>query len=63
MLADQVRMNAFREAIAVAVPQGSRCWSWAAAPGAVIFCGATGGEVWCVERNPELVQAARASWH
>jgi predicted RNA methylase len=60
MLADQVRMNAFREAIALAVPQGSRVLELGGGTGVLSFFAAQQAEkVWCVERNPELVQAAR----
>lgn len=60
MLADQVRMNAFREAIAVAVPQGSRVLELGGGTGVLSFFAAQrAAKVWCVERNPELVQAAR----
>ena len=60
MLADPVRMNAFREAIELAVPQGSRVLELGGGTGVLSFFAAQrAAQVWCVESNPELVQAAR----
>ena len=60
MLADPVRMEAFRAAIALAVPQGSRVLELGGGTGVLSFFAAQrAAKVWCVERNPELAQAAR----
>jgi len=60
MLGDPVRMEAFREAIALAVPHGSRVLELGGGTGVLSFFAAQrAAKVWCVERNPELVQAAR----
>ncbi len=60
MLADPVRMGAFRSAIQSAVPQGSRVLDLGGGTGVLSFFAAQQAErVWCVERNPELVEAAR----
>ena len=60
MLADQARMNAFKEAIALAVPQGSRVLELGGGTGVLSFFAAQqAAKVWCVERNSELAQAAR----
>ena len=60
MLADQARMNAFMEAIALAVPEGSRVLELGGGTGVMSFFAAQrAAQVWCVERNPELVRAAR----
>ncbi|MHB9119201.1 MAG: methyltransferase domain-containing protein [Burkholderiales bacterium] len=60
MLADPARMNAFRDAIALAVPLGSRVLELGGGTGVLSFFAAQrAAKVWCVERNPELVGAAR----
>ncbi len=60
MLADPVRMDAFRVAIELAVPHGSRVLELGGGTGVLSFFAAQrAARVWCVERNPELVQAAR----
>lgn len=60
MLADPARMNAFREAIALAVPLGSKVLELGGGTGVLSFFAAQrAAKVWCVERNPELVGAAR----
>ncbi|MCX7193205.1 MAG: methyltransferase domain-containing protein [Proteobacteria bacterium] len=59
MLADPARMEAFREAIAIAVPAGSNVLDLGGGTGVLSFFAAQrASRVWCVERNPELVQAA-----
>lgn len=60
LLADQTRMNAFKEAIGLVAPQGSLVLELGGGAGALSFFAARrAAKVWCVERNPELVQAAR----
>ncbi|HEX5338819.1 MAG TPA: methyltransferase domain-containing protein [Gallionella sp.] len=60
MLADPVRMEAFRAAIAIAVPPGARVVDLGGGTGVLSFFAAQrAAKVWCVERNPELAQAAR----
>lgn len=60
MLADPARMGAFHEAISSAVPIGSRVLDLGGGTGVLSFFAAQrAARVWCVERNPELVQAAR----
>ncbi len=60
MLADPARMNAFRDAIALAAPLGSRVLELGGGTGVLSFFAAQrAAKVWCVERNPELVGAAR----
>jgi len=60
MLGDPVRMGSFREAIALAVPHGSRVLELGGGTGVLSFFAAQrAAKVWCVERNPELVEAAR----
>jgi predicted RNA methylase len=60
MLADAARMGAFREAIDFAVPVGSRVLDLGGGTGVLSFFTAQrAAKVWCVERNPELVSAAR----
>lgn len=60
MLADSARMDAFQEAIAHAVQPGMRVVDLGGGTGVLSFFAAQrAAKVWCVERNPELVQAAR----
>ncbi|MBY0575114.1 MAG: methyltransferase domain-containing protein [Gallionellaceae bacterium] len=60
MLADQARMDAFREAIAVAVPPNSRVLELGGGTGILSFFAAQhAAKVWCVEINPDLVREAR----
>lgn len=60
MLTDQARMDAFREAIALAVPPGSRVLELGGGTAALSFFAAQrAAKVWCVEKNPEMVHEAR----
>lgn len=60
MLSDPARMESFRAAIAAAVPTGSKVLDLGGGTGVLSFFAAQrASRVWCVERNPELVQAAR----
>jgi protein arginine N-methyltransferase 1 len=60
MLVDPARMNAFRDAIDFAVPFGSRVLDLGGGTGVLSFFSAQrAAKVWCVERNPELAEAAR----
>lgn len=60
MLTDQARMDAFREAIALAVPPGSRVLELGGGTAVLSFFAAQhAAKVWCVEKNPELVREAR----
>lgn len=60
MLVDPARMNAFRAAIDFAVPFGSRVLDLGGGTGVLSFFSAQrAAKVWCVERNPELAEAAR----
>lgn len=60
MLSDQTRMSAFKEAIALAVPQDSKVLELGGGTGVLSFFAAQrAAKVWCVEYNPEMVQAAR----
>lgn len=61
MLADPARMNAFRAAISAAVPHGAKVLDLGGGTGVLSYFSAQrAAKVWCVERNPELVQAARS---
>ena len=60
MLADPARMNAFRDAISVGVPAGSKVLELGGGTGVLSFFAAQhAAKIWCVERNLELVEAAR----
>ncbi len=60
MLADPARMCAFHEAINLAVAPGSKVLDLGGGTGVLSFFAAQrAAHVWCVERNPELVHAAR----
>lgn len=60
MLTDSARMDAFQQAIAHAVQPGMRVVDLGGGTGVLSFFAARqASKVWCVERNPELVQAAR----
>jgi predicted RNA methylase len=60
MLTDSARMDAFQEAITLAVQPGARVVDLGGGTGVLSFFAAQrAAKVWCVERNPELVQAAR----
>lgn len=60
MLSDPVRMSAFLEAINLVIPHGARVLELGGGTGVLSFFAAQrAAHVWCVERNPELVQAAR----
>ncbi|MDZ4203131.1 MAG: methyltransferase domain-containing protein [Gallionella sp.] len=60
MLTDQARMDAFREAIALAVPAGSRVLELGGGTAVLSFFAAQhAAKVWCVEKNPELVRESR----
>jgi predicted RNA methylase len=61
MLSDPVRMSAFLEAINLVIPRGARVLELGGGTGVLSFFAAQhAAHVWCVERNPELVQAARS---
>ena len=60
MLDDQARMDAFRDAIASAVQPGSRVLELGGGTAVLSFFAAQrAAKVWCVEKNPEMVQEAR----
>lgn len=60
MLKDATRMEPFREAIERVVPIGARVLELGGGTGVLSFFAAQrAAHVWCVERNPALVQAAR----
>lgn len=60
MLADPARMSAFHDAINLAIPYGAKVLELGGGTGVLSFFAAQkAAKVWCVERNPELVQAAR----
>lgn len=60
MLADEARMTAFQDAIALAVTPGCRVLELGGGTAAIsYFAAQRGARVWCVEKNPELVREAR----
>ncbi len=60
MLLDPSRMNSFREAIELVVPVGGTVLELGGGTGVLSFFAAQrASKVWCVERNPALVRAAR----
>lgn len=60
MLTDQPRMDAFRDAIALAVPVGAKVLELGGGTGVLSFFAAQkASKVWCVEKNPEMVREAR----
>ncbi len=60
MLQDQSRMQPFQEAIAGAVPAGGKVLELGGGTGVLsYFAAQRAAKVWCVERNPALVRAAR----
>lgn len=60
MLSDHARMEAFRDALAFAVPQGSRVLELGGGTAVLSFFAAQRAEkVWCVEKNPEMAREAR----
>lgn len=61
MLRDQSRMLPFREAIERMVPEGGRVLELGGGTGVLSwFAAQQASKVWCVERNPALVRAARS---
>lgn len=61
MLRDQSRMVPFREAIALVVPQDGTVLELGGGTGVLSwFAAQKARQVWCVERNPALVQASRS---
>lgn len=60
MLTDQARMDAFREAITLVVPPGSKVLELGGGTGVLSFFAARhAAKVWCVEMNPDLAHEAR----
>lgn len=60
MLADPARMGAFHNAINCTIPHDSKVLDLGGGTGVLSFFAAQrAARVWCVERNPELVLAAR----
>jgi predicted RNA methylase len=60
MLADEARTGGFKSALEVAVPPGGRVVELGGGTGVLSFFAAQKAQrVWCVERNPELVQVAQ----
>lgn len=61
MLRDESRMQPFREAIALMVPEGGTVLELGGGTGVLSwFAAQRARRVWCVERNPALVEAARS---
>lgn len=61
MLRDESRMRPFQEAIELTVPQGGTVLELGGGTGVLSwFAAQKARQVWCVERNPVLVQAARS---
>ncbi len=61
MLQDRTRMEPFREAIEMVVPRGGRVLELGGGTGVLSwFAAQRAARVWCVERNPALVRAARS---
>src|SRR5487761_1017102 len=60
MLTDEARMAGFKEALEKVVPPGGKVLELGGGTGVLSFFAAqNAAKVWCVERNPELVRAAR----
>ncbi len=60
MFQDEVRIEAFREAIRLHVRPGMNVLELGGGTGVLsYFAAKQGANVWCVERNPEMVQTAR----
>jgi predicted RNA methylase len=60
MLGDRARTGGFKAAIDYAVPRGGRVLELGGGTGVLSFFAAQkASRVWCVERNPELVEIAR----
>ncbi len=60
MLRDNARMTGFKQAIEKVVPQGGKVVELGGGTGVLSFFAAhRASKVWCVEKNPEMVQAAR----
>jgi predicted RNA methylase len=60
MLTDQARMGSFKTALEYVVPPGGRVLELGGGTGVLSFFAAQkAARVWCVERNPELVDTAR----
>ncbi len=61
MLRDQSRMLPFREAIELSVPEDGKVLELGGGTGVLSwFAARKARQVWCVERNPALVRAARS---
>ena len=60
MLLDEARMSSFREAIEYLTPPNATVLELGGGTGVLShFAAQKASQVWCVERNPELVAAAR----
>ncbi len=60
MLRDKARMESFKQAIEKVVPQGGKVVELGGGTGVLSFFAAhRASKVWCVEKNPELLGAAR----
>jgi type I protein arginine methyltransferase len=60
MLTDEARMAGFKEALEHLVPRGGKVLELGGGTGVLSFFAArNASKVWCVEHNPELVEAAR----